>query len=124
TAEKLADPALLDSSGLVTTRYDEFARGGFIDGAPPEVAEKVFVMEPGKIEVVEAAGQVFLLGLRQVNAADLAAPEVAQFRAQVDEQLSQALAQDMFQLFTQTIEARAGIQLDQAALAAVNAQLN
>jgi peptidyl-prolyl cis-trans isomerase D len=108
----------------VTTRYDDFARGGFIDGAPPEVAQKVFVMEPGKTDVVEAAGQVYLVGLRQVNAADSASPEVEQFRKQVDEQLSQALAQDIFQLFTQTIETRAGIQLDQAAIAAVNAQLN
>jgi peptidyl-prolyl cis-trans isomerase D len=124
TAGKLSDPALLDSSGLVTTRYDDFARGGFIDGAPPEVAQKVFVMEPGKTDVVEAAGQVYLVGLRQVNAADSASPEVEQFRKQVDEQLSQALAQDIFQLFTQTIETRAGIQLDQAAIAAVNAQLN
>ncbi|HQU67727.1 MAG TPA: SurA N-terminal domain-containing protein [Albidovulum sp.] len=124
TAAKLSDPALLESSGLVTTRYDDFARGGFIDGAPPEVAQKVFVMAPGKTDVVEAAGKVFLVGLRQVNAADLATPEIQQFHKQVNEQLSQALSQDMFQLFTQTIETRAGIQIDQAAVAAVNAQMN
>lgn len=124
TAAKLTDPAALESSGLVTTRYADFARGGFIDGAPPEVAQEVFRMAPGKTGVVEAKGQVFVVGLTKVNAVDPADADVAQFRKQVNEQLSQAMAQDMFQLFTQSVENRAGIQLDQAAIAAVNAQMN
>ncbi|MCB2135987.1 MAG: SurA N-terminal domain-containing protein, partial [Rhodobacteraceae bacterium] len=37
----------LAATGLVTTRYDDFARGGFIQDAPAEVAEKVFTMAVG-----------------------------------------------------------------------------
>lgn len=124
TAKRLTDASALEASGLVTTRYADFARGGFIDKAPPEVAQEVFKMEPGKTAVVEAKGQVFVVGLSKVNAADPADPDVVQFRKQLDEQMSQAVAQDMFQLFTQSVENRAGIQLDQAAIAAVNAQMN
>ena len=124
TAAKITDPAALEASGLVTTRYADFARGGFIDNAPPEVAQELFRMEPGKTGVVEANGQVFVIGLTRINAADPTDADVAQFRKQVNEQLSQALAQDMFQLFTQSVENRAGIRLDQAAIAAVNAQMN
>lgn len=124
TVAKLTDAAALESSGLVTTRYADFARGGFIDKAPPEVAKEVFRMAPGKTAVVEAKGQVFVIGLSKVNAADPADTDVATFRKQVSEQMSQAFAQDIFQLFTQSVENRAGIQLDQAAIAAVNAQMN
>ncbi len=119
-----AEPGALESTGLVTTRYDAFARNGHIDDTPPEVVQKVFAMTEGKTEAVEANGRVFLIALRAVNAADPADPDVAALRKQVDEQMSQAMAQDMFQLFTGAVEARAGIRLDQGAIAAVNAQLN
>lgn len=118
------DPAALESSGLVVTRYDDFARGGFIDKTPPEVVQRAFTMADGTTAAVETQGRVFLIALRAVNAADPTAPEVVQLRGQVATQMSQSIAQDMFQLYTAAVEARAGIKLDQNAIAAVNAQLN
>ena len=118
------DPAALQASGLVVTRYDDFARGGFIDKTPPEVVQSAFTMADGTTAAVEAQGRVFLIALRAVNAADPTAPEVVQLRGQVATQMSQSIAQDMFQLYTEAVEARAGIKLDQNAIAAVNAQLN
>ncbi len=118
------DPAALEASGLVVTRYDDFARGGFIDKTPPEVVQSAFTMADGTTAAVEAQGRVFLIALRAVNAADPTAPEVVQLRGQVATQMSQSIAQDMFQLYTEAVEARAGIKLDQNAIAAVNAQLN
>ena len=123
-AAKTTEPAMLERSGLVTTRYDGFARNGHIDGAPAEVAERAFAMAEGATEVVTAGGQVFLIALRAVHAADPADPDVASLRKQVDDQMSQAVAQDLFQLFTEAVEARAGIRLNPAAIAAVNAQMN
>jgi peptidyl-prolyl cis-trans isomerase D len=123
-AARTTDPETLASSGLVTTRYDDFARNGHIDGAPADVAERAFAMQAGKTEVLEAGGRVFLIALRSVNAADPTDPEVVSLRKQVDEQMSQAFAQDVFQLFTEAVEARAGIQLNQQAIAAVNSQMN
>lgn len=123
-AAKTTEPAMLERSGLVTTRYDGFARNGHIDGAPAEVAERAFAMAEGATEVVTAGGQVFLIALRAIQAADPADPDVASLRRQVDDQMSQAVAQDLFQLFTEAVEARAGIRLNPAAIAAVNAQMN
>ncbi len=118
------DPAALEASGLVVTRYDDFARGGFIDKTPPEVVQRAFTMADGTTAAVETQGRVFLIALSAVNAADPTAPEVVQLRGQVATQMSQSIAQDMFQLYTEAVEARAGIKLDQNAIAAVNAQLN
>jgi peptidyl-prolyl cis-trans isomerase D len=123
-AAATATPEDLESSGLVTTRYDAFARNGHIDGTPVELAERAFAMEAGKTEVVEAGDRVFVVALRAVQSADPTDPDVVSLRRQVDDQMNQAFAQDVFQLFTQAIEARAGIRLNQAAIAAVNAQMN
>ncbi len=123
-AARTPDPGALELTGLVTTRYDGFARNGHIDNTPPEIVQKAFAMEGGKTEVVDAEGRVFLIALRAVNAADPASPDVVSLRKQVDDQMAQSMSQDIFQLYTEAVEARAGIRLDQGAIAAVNAQMN
>lgn len=120
----LADGGTLEGAGLVITRYDDFARGGFIADAPAAVAETAFSLDEGGSAVVESAGRVHLVALNAVHPADPAGDEVVQTREAVEAQLGQSLAQDMFQLFTQAIEAEAGIRLDAAAINAVHAQMN
>lgn len=120
----LAGGGTLEGAGLVTTRYDGFARGGFIADTPPDVADKAFALPEGGSAVVESAGRVHLVALNAVHAADPAGDEVVRTREALEAQLGQSLAQDMFQLFTQSIEAEAGIRLDAAAINAVHAQMN
>ena len=120
----LAGGGTLEGAGLVTTRYDEFARGGFIADAPAAVAETAFSLDEGGSAVVDSAGRVHLVALDAVHAADPASEEVVRTREALEAQLGQSLAQDMFQLFTQAIEAEAGIRLDAAAINAVHAQMN
>lgn len=120
----LAGGGTLEGAGLVTTRYDEFARGGFIADTPAEVAETAFSLEDGGSAVVDSSNRVILVALNAIHAADPASDEVVQTREALEAQLGQSLAQDMFQLFTQSIEAEAGIRLDAAAINAVHAQMN
>ncbi|OYX44435.1 MAG: hypothetical protein B7Z02_06005 [Rhodobacterales bacterium 32-67-9] len=120
----LAGGGTLEGAGLVTTRYDEFARGGFIADTPAEVAETAFSLEDGGSAVVDSSNRVILVALNAIHAADPASDEVVQTREALEAQLGQSLAQDMFQLFTQSIEAGAGIRLDAAAINAVHTQMN
>ncbi len=121
---KVAGGASLESTGLVTTRYEDFARGGFITDTPPEVAKKAFELSEGGAAVVDSSERVHVISLTGIKAADPTSDEVVQTRDAIDAQLGQSLAQDMFQLFTQAIEAEAGIRLDAAAINAVHAQMN
>lgn len=114
----------LASSGLVTTRFADFARGGFIADTPAEVANEAFSLPEGGAAVVATPGRVHLVSVTAVHAADAAGEEVVAMREVIETQVGQSLAADMFQLFAQGIEARAGIRLNPAAINAVHAQMN
>ncbi|WP_347313293.1 peptidylprolyl isomerase [Defluviimonas sp. SAOS-178_SWC] len=121
---KLAGGATLEGTGLVTTRFDGFARGGFIADTPTAVGEKAFALDDGGSAVVDDSGRVLLVAVNAVHAADPTSDEVVRTREALEAQFGQSLAQDMFQLFTQAIEGEAGIRLDAAAINAVHAQMN
>lgn len=113
----------LESLGLVTTRYDNFARGGHIAEAPARVADAVFKTEAGKTAVIAEGSQVNIIQVSEIHPADPNDPEVAAARAQIKARADQGIAQDVLDLFTQGVEAEAGIRLDTVALEAVHAQL-
>jgi peptidyl-prolyl cis-trans isomerase D len=112
----------LESLGLVTTRFDRFARGGFISDAPAEVAGAVFAAEAGAHQIVDAQNRVLVFTLREIHPATLSDPDVAGTAEQVGAQADQGLAQDVFEYFTMGLESGAGITLDQAAINAVHSQ--
>ncbi|WP_284162947.1 peptidyl-prolyl cis-trans isomerase [Frigidibacter sp. SD6-1] len=120
---QLQNGVTLEALGLVTTRDDRFARNEFVPDAVPEVGQAIFAMVAGESRVVEAAGRVFLVTLNAVTPADPADAAVAARRAQTEATLSQSLARDVFEQFARTLQANAGLSLDQAAVAAVNAQM-
>lgn len=99
------------------------ARDGFVEGAPPALMEAVFAMEPGQVRVVEGPGFVGLVRLDTIAPASADTPEVAPLRGAIAAQAEAALAQDAFSLFTLALTQEAGIYFDEAALAAVHAQM-
>jgi peptidyl-prolyl cis-trans isomerase D len=99
------------------------ARDGFIEGAPPALLEAVFQMATGQVRVIEGPGFVGLVRLDSIAPASADNPEVAPLRAAIAAQAEAALAQDAFNLFTLALTQDAGIFFDEAALAAVHAQM-
>jgi peptidyl-prolyl cis-trans isomerase D len=99
------------------------ARDSFVEGAPPELLTAVFAMETGTIRVVEGAGFTGLVRLDTILPADAADPERAPLRAAIAAQAEQALAADALALFTAEQTRTGGIVLDEAAIAAVHAQM-
>lgn len=114
----------LAATGVVATRYEDFARGGFIADTPADVAASAFRLPEGGTAVVDTPGRVHLVSVTAVKPADPAGDEVVRAREAIEAQFGQSLAADMFQLFTQSVEARAGIRLDPTAITAVHAQMN
>ncbi|WP_413875323.1 peptidyl-prolyl cis-trans isomerase [Albidovulum sp.] len=114
----------LAATGLVATRFGDFARGGHIADTPPEVAAEAFRLPEGGAAVVDTPDRVHVVSVTAIHAADPAGDEVVKMREAIEAQLGQSLAQDMFQLYAQALENRAGIRLDPAAINAVHAQMN
>lgn len=99
------------------------ARDGSIPGAPAEVLETVFSLSPGEAAVVAADGYVGVVVLDGIVPGDPADAGQAQIRTAIASQAEQALADDALTLFTNALLAGAGITLDEAAIAAVHAQI-
>lgn len=99
------------------------ARDGYVEGAPADMMAQVFAMNVGDLRVIEGPGYVGLLRLDSVAPADAANPEVAPLREAIATQAEAALAQDALALFTQSLVGSAGVRLDEAAIAAVHAQM-
>ena len=120
---QLQNGATLEGLGLVTTHYDDFARDGFVADAPADIGKQVFAMTAGDSRVIQAEGRVFLVTLGAVTPADMANPDVATRRAQIGVSANQSMARDVFELFTRAAQAEAGVSINQAAVDAVNAQM-
>ena len=125
-AEKLAEldnGVSLESLGLVTTSYDDFARNGYVADTPPELGKSVFEMTAGTHKAVDAGGKVYLLSVTAITPADPASDDFKAQRARIDSQLSQSVGRDVFDAYTRALQSTVGINLNTAAINAVNAQM-
>lgn len=120
---QLQNGATLEGLGRVTTHYEDFARDGFVADAPSDIGKAVFQMTAGDSRVIEAEGRVFLVSLTAITPADMADPEVGTRRAQIATAISQSMQRDVFELFTRAAQAQTPVHINQAAVDAVNAQM-
>ena len=118
--------ATAESLGLTGQVIAPMTRDGVIDEAPETLVASVFDLPSGGAAVIEAPGAVFVAVLGAVVAADPADPapesEAADLQAQIKAQAAQAMAQDLFSLYSDALETEAGIALNEAAINAVHAQ--
>ena len=112
----------LGTFGILDTT-PRIARDGFVEGAPPELLKAVFEMQAGQIRVIEGPGFTALLRLDLVLPADAADPDRAPLREAIAAQVEQGLAADALALYTAEQTRSGGIVLDEAAIAAVHAQM-
>lgn len=119
---QLAAGATLESLGLVTTRYNESTRDGFVGGLPRGALDTVFQTEPGAHAVVTGPG-VHLLRTDAVTPVEAGDAEAVALSASVAAQVETALADDLFAAYATGLQAAAGITLNAAAIEAVHAQM-
>ncbi len=109
----------ISALGLTVTEEDSRTRGAFVPGTPPGFMEAVFQMEPNAVQVVPGGGVVTLVQLRSIAPAE-DSPEAQRLTDLLQTQLDQALAQDLFNIFTTDVGLRTRTRLDQNAINAVN----
>jgi len=125
-AEKAAaQKALLDAGdafetlGLTVETGTELTRGAI---TPVALAKRVFELEEGQSAVVEDGTAVYLVRLDAVLPPDDADPATAFLRQTLASQAAQALSQDIYGYFAESLVSGAGLTLDQTAINAVHAQ--
>lgn len=107
----------------VTDVTSRMSREGSVDAAPADTVTRAFAMNVGDLQVLEGPGYVGVMRLDSIDVADPTNPEIAPLREAIAAQAESALAQDALALFTQSLVNTAGVRLDEAAIAAVHAQM-
>lgn len=117
---QINDGASFEELGLQMSEETDRARGDFIPLAPPTLIREVFTMAPGDTRVVSANGIVSIVTLDEITPGDQN-PETQQLIGNYQAQLNQALAQDLFNIFTNDVSTRTSQRIDFQAVEAVNA---
>ncbi|MBU9699900.1 SurA N-terminal domain-containing protein [Rhodobacteraceae bacterium HSP-20] len=113
----------LGAFGIVSVTRN-ITRDGFVESAPADLLDTLFAMEQEELRVVQGDGFTGLLRLDTISPAETAGEDAEALRDSIAIRAQQTLAQDAFALFTNALSTEAGIQIDQTAVNAVNAQMN
>lgn len=101
----------------------EISRDAFLDGTPPDFIPTVFEMAPNDVRVLSADGDAWLVRLDAVNAPDPTTAEAEAVRSRFAGEAAVELSTALIQAYTQSLLDETGVEINQAAINAVNAQL-
>lgn len=113
-----------DADALDWITEEGLTRDGWIDGVPPEVIANAFALgAPGEIEIVDADNRVFLVRLDAIHEADLSGEDAMRVTDVVSNRLSQSIQADIFDYYARAAQRQGGLQVNQQAINAINAQV-
>ena len=117
--ETLAEEGGFEAAGLSPQLGEGLTRSSYVDGTPDDFMDQVFDLDEGGVAVLPAGDSVVVLRLDAVTPAG----EDDQTQALMDrlsQQLDQALAQGLFDIYSNAVMRDADPQIDQRAINAVH----
>lgn len=108
---------------LAPTSETELARTDFIDGAPRGMITEAFEMEEGETRVFSDAGLTALVQIKAITPPDTSDEDAQTLLDRINEQASQTLAADVFQIYGTAVQARQEISINEVAIDQVIRQL-
>lgn len=115
----LADEGAFEAAGLEPQLGEGMTRSSYVDGTPDTFMDQVFDLDEGGVAVLPAGDHVVVLRVDSVTAAG----DNDQTQALMDrlsQQLDQALAQGLFDIYSDAVMRDADPQIDQRAVSAVH----
>lgn len=116
----LSNGESLEDVGLAVDGSETMTRRDYRAEVPPAFIETVFGMEEGGATMIEGNGRIFVIKLNEILPPDAEDGDLEELQGALQQRAATSLSQDLFQLLANDIRARAGIDLDQAALNAVH----
>lgn len=117
--DTLAEAEGFEAAGLTPQLGEGMTRSSYVDGTPDDFMDQVFDLDEGGVAVLPAGDSVVVLRLDAVTPAG----EDDQTQALMDrlsQQLDQALAQGLFDIYSNAVMRDADPQIDQRAVSAVH----
>ncbi|MBU2357445.1 MAG: peptidyl-prolyl cis-trans isomerase, partial [Alphaproteobacteria bacterium] len=113
----------LATLGLTPTPSANLTRGSFVADTPADFMTTVFDMQPGETRALPTDTGAVIVRLNDVTPADLASERMTAQAADITQQASAGIAQDIYTAYAEAVRARTDVVIDQSAVNAVNAQL-
>ena len=119
----LATGTSFEELSLLSTVETGLIRREFLAGTPQGFMTEVFAMQTGEVRTLrDENGLVAVVRLDSIDPVDPADPTMIAERAAIAERAGSGIAQDIYGAFVGAVQARTEIRIDDAAVAAVNAQ--
>lgn len=106
----------------ITEVIGDLTRSSTIEGAPASLLATLFKMEERQTRVIEEGDFIALAQLQSITPGAAEGEDATALKSAISAQAEQAIAQDAFVLYTNSLTQNAGITLDNAAINAVHAQ--
>ncbi|SMX50582.1 peptidyl-prolyl cis-trans isomerase [Maliponia aquimaris] len=120
-AGQLGEGVTFEGLGLDPQTEAGLTRSAVTVDLPEGVLNAVFGMEPGGVRAVQSGDRAVIVRLDEILPVDLTNEQSQQLATFVRNQAAQDVAQDLFRALSTDIQARAGVNIDQAAVNAVHA---
>ena len=120
-AAQLGEGVTFEGVGLTPVVEDGLIRSAFGADLPADALTAAFDMEPGEVRAVNTGAGALVLRLDEILPVDLDSEQSQQLAGIFRDQAAQDVAQDLFRALSTDIQARAGVDIDQAAVNAVHA---
>jgi len=111
------DFAFLDLSAI---QENDITRRGFINGTPPSFLRDVFEMEIGDVRVLPTENGAIIVRLNAITAADTSDEAYTAEVTSVAESAGEGIAQDIYELYSRTVQLRTDVQVNEQARNAVH----
>ncbi|MEM5543620.1 peptidyl-prolyl cis-trans isomerase [Sulfitobacter sp. AS92] len=115
----LADEGAFEAAGLEPQLGEGMTRSSYVDGTPDTFMDQVFDLDEGGVAVLPAGDHVVVLRVDSVTAAG-DNDQTQALMGRLSQQLDQALAQGLFDIYSDAVMRDADPQIDQRAVSAVH----
>lgn len=123
TAKEILPLTAFDTVGLTEMKEPALTRRGYVEGTPPGFLTDVFAMTTGEVKVIDNGASVLLVRLDSVTPPDENDAQTAAEKEAAAQAAAAGISQDIFEAFAASVQARTDVNINQAALNAVHAQL-
>lgn len=110
-----------ETLGLEPQQDADLTRRSFIEGTPPDFNAQLFEMGIGDVRVIDAVDRAIILRLDDIAPPDSTDDSVVAQRRAIAETAAAGIAQDIFDTYAASLQQRTDVNIDQAAVNAVNA---
>ncbi len=123
TADDIAPLTGFETLGLNGTGEPALTRRGYVEGTPPSFLTDVFDMETGDVKVIDNGAGVIIVRLDGINAPDGNDAQTIAEKQVAADTAAAGISQDIFEAFSAAVQVRTDVEINQAAVNAVHAQL-